>query len=93
MFAVFSIACVLVGFFDHGDGRVGDFALAAVCLVLAGILGAIAVTLLAGVQRRNEARELSGTPGRERFFETIRASFDDLLHHRAARRARREVQQ
>lgn len=93
MLGAFSVGCLVAGFFEHGDGRIGYLALAFVGLVLAGILGAIAVTLLARVQRRNEARELSGTPGHERFFETFRASFDDLHHHRAARRARREAQQ
>ena len=92
MFAAFSVACLVVGLFERGNGRTADLVLAAVCLVLAGLLGAVAVTLLARVQRRNEARELSATPGRERFFETIHASFDDLHRHRAARRARREAQ-
>ena len=92
MFAVFSIACLVVGLFEHGDRRTADFVLGAVCMLLAVLLGAIALTLLARVQRRNEARELSGTPGKERFFETVRASIDDVQRKRAATRARREAQ-
>lgn len=92
MFAVFGAVCLGVGFFDQSETRIGDFVLAAACLILAALIEALALTLLVRVQRRNEARELSGTPGKERFFETIWGSVDELQRQRAGRRSRRDAQ-
>jgi hypothetical protein len=47
--------------------------------------GVLAMTLWDRMQRRNDARELSGTPGRERYFEMFHDVRDTIRRHRIKR--------
>lgn len=91
LFGAFGTIWLVIGLTEHGQQRTADLVSAAVCLILAVLIGALALTLADRLRRRNEARELSGTPGRERFFESVHDTLNDLQRQKAARRATREA--